>query len=427
MAFSVGPLVVRPKLAVSESYNDNLFFANQNQEAAFITDVTPGIDLRLGRLDADRVFRLNYTFNQYWFHGAPEIDTAQAHNLSLTGTIKGERLSSDTSFSLGLMNTIYGGYEAFSQGAVVGSRNIERLTYGVTESLRYRVSDKTSAYGRFTLSELDFRAVGTYYDQNVWQVLGGVGYQLRPKVQLLSELYYGQTASNPNVPYSAWLDGLPNSLPTFIYTVKPAHMETVGGYLGATLAFTTKLTGTVKLGYEQSDRKAWIGYPEVGPSLIAAGSGPVSVGAPVVGASLTSAITERTSATLSYNRKTGASVQTTATVYTGDNFNLQLRHVMGTAHPWIFTLGGNYGLNQYEPYTRLLALTVPGSPPVVTEREVPGSNSDFLGANVGVTYQPQPWLGASLGYRYSNSKTSTGGGSVDYSVNEVYFAVNIGY
>jgi len=399
MAFSVGPFVLRPKLTVSETYNDNIFYDVQDEESAFITGVTPALEVRLGRIDADRVFRLGYNFNQYWYHGTEDIDTAQAHNVTLSGTIKGDRLSSDTAFFLGFMNTIYGGYEAFGQGASLVSRNIDRFSWGLNQALQYRFGERTSVHGRFTLNDLDFQQEGAYYDQMTWKILGGVGYAIRPKVQGLAEVYYGQTASDPNLSLTP---GLPPSL--WVYTFEPDKLETVGGYAGARLTFTTKLTGTVKVGYEQSHRGEW------------AGSEAIEVGAPVGNIALTSAFTQRTSATLSYDRSTGTSVQATAGVYTGDRFSLQLRQVLGTTHPWIITAGGTYGLNQYDERRTPLGIVT-----------YPDYKSDFIGANVGLAYQPQPWLGAALNYRFSHRTTDSAGSTVDYTVNEVTLAVSVGY
>ncbi len=388
LAFSVGPLVVRPRVGVSETYNDNLFYNSGAEESAFITGVTPAVDVRLGRLDGDRILHFKYDFNQYWYHGVDMIDTAVAHNLALTGTWRGSRFLSDTAFSFGFMDTVYGGYESFEQGAVGSGSNVERTTLNLSQRLRYQISQKTAAYGRFTLNDLDFdeSQYSSFYDRNEWRITGGFGYQVRPKVEAIGEVHYGQTSRDPNMPL----------------VDKPPHQETIGGFLGANLSFTTKLSGTAKVGYEQVNAEP----NEVGADL--------DYGAPIAHVSLTSALTERSSATLSYDRRTGASVSSTASAYTSDYLRLQYRHALGTAHPVICTVGGSYGLNSYES-----RITAAG--------RQPGYDRDILGANASIAYQPRPWFTVGLYYKYTQSDGSSPWAGVDYAVNEVTLALSLGY
>lgn len=434
MAFSAGPVVIHPKLTVAESYNDNIFYTSSSPQSAFITGVTPGIDFRLGRLDSDRVFHLNYAFNEYWYHGSPDIDTAQAHNLGFTSTIKGNRLSSDTSVNVAFMNTIYGGVEAFNSGALASSRNIDRFTLDLSQTLRYQTSEKTSGYVSFSLRDLDFRAVVPNYDQNIWKILGGFAYQLRPKVGIFGEIYYGQTANDPNYSYSNWLDGLPGTLGSYTYTVKPPHVDTVGGYVGANIEITTKLTGRLKVGYEQSNRPEYLGgnnffvpgVPDV-PFEIATGGSAIDLGAPVAGVSLKSAITERLSATIGYDRMTRASVTKAAAAYTSDIVRLQLQQILGNAHPWFLNLEANYNLNSYDNFDQIYAINVPGVGSGIVSRPVPSQTSNLVGVGASVAYQATPWLTGVLGYRYLNQHSKGASSSVDYDVNEVYFAISLGY
>lgn len=391
LAFRAGPFVVRPSLSVSETYNDNLFYnsggVSGEKESAFLTGVTPGVDVRLGQLGGDRVFHFKYDFNHYWYHGVEQVDTALAHDFGLTGTWRGNRLSSDTTLSMQLMDTVYGGYEGFVDGAEYVGANVERTTLRLDQRLRYQISQKTSAYGRFMLSDLTFEEspYRDYNDQNRWMVTLGSGYQIRPKVEALGEVHYGQTASDPHNPL----------------TDKPPHRETLGGFVGANLDFTERLQGTVKVGYEQAQAEP----NERGEEL--------DYGAPIANISLTSVLTERSSATLAYDRRTGASVSTSASAYTIDNFRLNYRHALGTGHPVILSAGVNLGLSSYEPRE-------------TRSRRIPGYERTYYGANLGVAYQPRPYLTTGLYYRYTQSD-STSSTSVDYSVNEVTLAVSLGY
>ena len=435
MAFSAGPVVIHPKLAVTESFNDNIFYSGQNPESAFITGVTPAVDFRLGRPDGDRVFSLNYAFNEYWYHGSPQIDTAQAHAIGFAGTIKGNRLSSETALNLAFLNTIYGGVEAFESGALASSRNIDRTTGDLRETIRLQTTEKTSAYTTFTVQDLDFRTSIPYYDNNTWRILGGFSYKARPKLGLFGEVYYGQSASNPNVTYSNWLDGLPDSLGLYTYTVKPPHFETLGGFAGANLELATRLTGQVKVGYEQSSRDEYVGGGDLfvpgvidQPFEISTGGSAIDLGAPVASVSLKSSITERTTATLSYNRGTHASVTTSAAAYTRDAFRLQFQQVLGNSRPWFVDLELNLNLNDYAQFDQIYTLNVPGVGSGVVRHPAPAHSSRLMGIKTSLAYQPAPWLVALVGYRYLNQHSDgSSGGGVDYDVNEVYVSVSLGY
>lgn len=386
LAFSVGPFVVKPRVALAEEYNDNLYYQSTGQVSDWITSIGPGVDIRLGRPEAENVFHLLYGYNHYWYAANGQAD-GDAHNLTLNGTVRHNRLTSITTGTLGYMNTIYGGLQAVADGSEIlyQSANVERLPYSLNQSLTYQISEKTDVHGTFRLSGIEYQQnqplAFSYFSQNQWRGLAGAGYKVRPKVQALAEVYYGQTANNPNSPTQ----------------IKPPHMETVGGYAGATIAFTEKLSGTLKGGYEES-----IFGGEEG-----------SFGAPVASVSLTSRLREKTSLALGYNRTTAVSVQSsyqgTPYAYVSDVFTFSVAQAVGTVRPWFFTLGASYNSNAYE--TGVLK----------------GASSDYLGFNFGVGYQVTQWLVANLAYIYTHSTSEQNQSSVDYSVNRVTLSASIGY
>jgi len=303
MAFSVGPVVVKPHLAISETYDDNvLYSASGNKESAFSTTVAPSVTLRLGREGAENRITFNYVYSQFWYHdGPPSLDTAMSHNLGLNAAFQRNRLSAQTSFTLAFMDTVYGGYESFDQGALTRSSTVERIAYGLTQNLGYRFSEKIEGHGSFSFNATDFRDPGAYYDQETWRLVGGAGYFVRPKIRLFTEVHYAQTSSDPNLSLMA----------------KPPDMDTLGVSFGVGFPISDRLSGSAQVGYEQN---TW--DDDQG-----------DFGALTANLSVTAKLTDKTTATLSYNRSGSASIQAYASAYVGDRFALNLAQTIGNVRP----------------------------------------------------------------------------------------------
>src|SRR5262249_54218134 len=47
--FRAGPLTLRPQVGISEVYNDNVFYLAKSPVSDFITAISPGLKLQLGR------------------------------------------------------------------------------------------------------------------------------------------------------------------------------------------------------------------------------------------------------------------------------------------------------------------------------------------------------------------------------------------
>lgn len=379
MVFSVGPVVVKPHLALSETYDDNVLYSGAGKESAFITTVTPSVNLRLGREGAENRITFNYAFSHLWYlDGPPSLDTAVSHNISLNAAFQRNRLTAQTSFTFAATDTVYGGYESFVQGEVgiVGSRNVERLIYGFNQNLGYQFSEKIEGHGSFNYTGTDFLDAGTYYDQGTWRVTGGAGYYVRPKIRVFSEVHYAQTSSDPNLSTIA----------------KPPDMDTLGASVGVGFPLSDRLSGSAKIGYENN---VW--DDDQG-----------DFGALIADLSVTAQLTDKTTATLSYNRSGSASIQSYASGYVGDRFALGLGQSIGTVRPVGLSLGISYGVNTYET------------------GGIQGLSQDYFGVNFGISYSPMAWMQTALSYSYSKT-SSDATSAIDYDSNRVMLTISIGY
>ena len=51
LAYSIGPLTLRPQLEIAQRFDNNLFYTSDGQINDFITLITPGINLSVGKAD----------------------------------------------------------------------------------------------------------------------------------------------------------------------------------------------------------------------------------------------------------------------------------------------------------------------------------------------------------------------------------------
>ena len=73
LTFSVGPVSVRPQLGLSEVYNDNIFYLAEDPESDFISSISPGLKLQLGRVEENYLW-LNYTLEQLLYAENRDLD-----------------------------------------------------------------------------------------------------------------------------------------------------------------------------------------------------------------------------------------------------------------------------------------------------------------------------------------------------------------
>lgn len=382
MAYRAGPVLLRPHLTVAEQYNDNLFYESGGpQTDDFITMVTPALDLQIGRSGTAFDLGVVYSYTQLFYTQNPYVEDASEHRGTIAATLSGERLRFSLTGSASYANTIYGGYESFEFGGLiflVRAPNVERFNYAFSSGLDYSLSPKTSLHGGLSLNGLDFLEYTRFYDVNSWRATVGGGYKIRPKISAVTELFYGQSATDPNRPL------LGPMLP------KLPHLETLGALVGARGEITPNISGSLKVGYQQNSY------------------GEDDFGDPVYQGDLSWKMSEKSQLGLNYARTSSASAQSGA-AYTRDNVGLQFQQVIGTRRPWFVSLGATYSHNQYE-----------GDGPSRNR------DADYYSVNMGVFYQVKLWLKTGLAYQYTQT-VSDSESFVDYEINQVTVSVSIGY
>ncbi len=378
LVYNFGPVRVRPHLTVSGKYDDNIFYQGNKSspgvsaEDDFITTVSPSVNFQLGRLQGNHIL-LNYEMDQALYARRNDQDHRD-HLLSLNTRLQGNRLSLDGSDSVQFLSGILGG--SLVQTNTQNAR-VDRVAFLDHYRLEYDLSEKISTYVEGSYDATDYQKGTALYDANSLRGTGGFAFRITPKIRLFGEGYYGQSAINPN---------RTNDL-------KGPHLDIVGGFIGASGDFHPKLTGSVKVGYETRSFS----------------NNSAESSSPVVEASLTGRINDKTTAVLSYSRHSSVSVQAASQSYASDVVTAELDRVLSADGKLVARLGGNFQNDVYENVGTF-----------------GGRNDKSYRANVALVYNIQLWLSTSVAYEFEKF-VSSDRAVIDYNVNRVTVRVSVGY
>jgi len=330
--------------------------------------VVPGISLQLGRDEASHV-SLSYEETSLLYAKHPS-QNASDHSVRLMTQYAGAKVSVNGLDQLEVLSSIYGG------GSTLGVR-LNRITMADTYTLTYRATEKTSTYIRGVHSRVDFSGNVPLYDYDTLRGILGGSYQFSPKLNLLSEIYYGQSSSTPNL--STLRDG--------------PYTWTLGGFLGARGEFSSKLTGSLKAGFESH------GY----------GNGDSAPSSPVFEGAVTYRISERTGLSLQYFRSSEVSVEFAEYSYYRDRVVFHVDQMLGQSGKLVASGNVEYELDSYDR----TALR-------------PTRNDDRLRLNASLSYQIKLWMVAALNYDFERFSSDVPG-VINYNVNRVGTQLSIGF
>ena len=376
LVYGVGSVRVKPHLALAEEYDDNIFFRPDKpipaspfpRVADFLTVVSPGVNLQLGRNEANHV-TFDYTMDQSFYLDQTAQDHRN-HSFFLNTHLAGNRIKLDGNDRVQFLSDILGG--ALNQG-----QRVDRKAFFDDYRIEYALSGKTSVYLEGALEATDYKRGTLLYDENTILGTGGFAFGIGSRMRLFGEVHYGQTATSPN----------DRTLPD------GPHADRYGGYVGASGVFNSRLSGSLKVGYEALEFS----------------DGSRGSSSPVVEASLTQKFSDRTVVSLTGSRRNSISVQIGSSAYTADLVTLQLSQMITLDGKLQAVAMGSLENDQYENIG------------VFTSRH------DLLyRAGFALNYNIRLWLKASLLYDYEKFDTNSNL-SFDYDDNRVTFRVSVGY
>ncbi len=329
------------------------------------------MNFQLGRQEGNRIV-LRYEMDQA-FYARNDVQDHRDHLLSLITHLQGHRISLDGNDSVQFLSGILGGGFGVGQSG----QRVDRTTFLDHYRLEYRLSEKLSSYADGSYDATDYKEGTSLYDANTWRGTVGFAFNVTPKVRVFGEGYYGQSAVDPNRSIDP----------------KGPHLDTLGGFIGASGEFHPKLTGTVKGGYETRSY----------------GNSSDEIATPVVEASLTGKIDDKTTASLNYSRRSSVSVQTANQSYASDVVTAGLGRVLSSDGKLVARLGGSFELDTYEDFGAFSR-----------------RNDKHYRASFGLTYNLQLWLSTSIAYEFEKY-VSSDRTIIDYDVNRVTLRVSVGY
>jgi len=377
LVYSFGPVHVRPRVTVSGRYDDNIFFQGNKSLAGvtaqddFITTVSPSLNFQLGRLQGNHI-QVSYEMDQS-LYARNNAQDHRDHLFSLNTRLQGNRVSLEGSDDVQILSGILGG----GFGLNGSGQRVDRTAYLNHYRLEYGFTEKISAYVEGTHDATDYEKGTTLYDANSLRGTGGFAFKIAPKIRVFGEGYYGQSATDPNRSVDP----------------KGTHLDTVGGFIGASGDFHPKLTGSVKVGYETRSFS----------------NSSADEASPVVDTSLTGRINDKTTAVLSYSRRSSVSVQAASQSYASDIVSASLDRVLSSDGKLVARLGGNFQNDEYEK-----------------SGTFSGRNDKSYRASFSLIYNIQLWLSTSLGYEFEKY-VSNASSIIDYDVNRVTLRVSVGY
>jgi hypothetical protein len=370
LLFSKDPFLLKPQFSVSETFNDNIFYRDEDPISDFITTVSPGLDLQVGSQDYN-FLKLSYRYDQLLYARETSQNAGQ-HRIGITDHFEYSRFTLSGLDRIEMLSSPLGGGISFR------GEKVSRTTYYDLYQLAYDLSEKTSPYAEVSHSTTDFEEGVPLYDYTTLQGTLGFAYKAFSRTSFFGEFYYGQTSSDPNellAPY-----------PTATF---------YGAFLGARGNFTEKLTGMLKVGYELRSYD----LEDSGTS-----------GLPVVEMNLTEQFSERTTFTLDYAHRQLESVQFTASAYTIDSVFFGVVQQIGNEDRFRARLNAGYSQSSFEPNPVYL-----------------GDRTDHLiSAGLTVSYDFKLWLRGYLGYNFEYLDSTTPV-VFDYEVNRVTLGITLGY
>ena len=408
LKFDWGKWQLKPKFSAVSLYTDNFQYRPSSlAESDNLLQFSPGFDIQYGSSDYNHA-TFGYTHDQVVYVNHSNYNTSQDHlnfGLDLTynrWNLRGTDQLDFLSSFIGVANT---------RRTVLINRkpwkDVYTLTFDATERLRpYVVAYHNS---------IEYDPSSGYYNTELYRGSLGSSYILTSRVKLFGDLYYGQEAPSKTSEFQ----------PPVYYNVF------YGGGFGATGQFTTRLSGTVRFGYELRS------VPN-NPAI-------KDTGSPVVALDLTYRPTQYSQILLTGTRSTSVSA-TTPTTSVESKVRLSVIQYVTSDLKWSLQFDASVSLIDLTDRT-ITGLLIPF--PIVTPSG-PGTISIFSSALTGrsdknyslglsVNYTPNRWLRASLGFtheeytfsyhdqKYAYFAGSNLNGLQPYQVNSVALQVSIGF
>jgi hypothetical protein len=381
----------------------------RQQESDLITTVTPGLQVQYGAPAGNKV-NLSGQFDEVTYLQHRSDNTTQSH-MAIGTIFDSGAFSFRGNDRLNFLSSLLGGGSGYGAlGVLVNAR-----TWDDTYNFRLDLSDKTSLYATAVHTDVDYDPGTAILDFNTLMGTVGAAYSPAAKLALTTEGSYGQTAVAGN---------------SAVREVGP-HSQFMGVNIGAKGEFTPKIEGSVKAGLEFRD---FPGLADTHSTL-----------SPVFDLAITYNVTLKTIVTLDYSRRTDVSSNYGAQSLSADSFTLTVQESLGPTGKWILTGRTTGYLREFSSVqlpVPILATDARGN--LLFDQigravysSVSGDyarSETIISFGIQVSYQPRPWLTASISYdfdqytsRLKDPRVASLHPFIDYVDNRATFRIAIGF
>lgn len=399
----IGNVSLRPSFQISETYNDNIFFRENEKEEDWISAVSGGAVVLLGKpQESSLLAGYEYTHNFFRDHSD---QNSSVHGASLAGNISSGRVTLIPDILFNSSSSPLSGYQRFRYNPITGALQpldelLVKTSYlNGTVKAKFDISRKTFAIteGRYNSRKYGYSEESEEFTENLpvsdyknIRFRQGFGFQIRPKVSLSAHGFFG----NLKIDRSSRPDD---------------ERRYFGGGLSAEGDFTDRLTGEVDFSIERGSitgRLDIIGTPLPSETYVR----------PVVEMSLKYRIGKDIFPQLDYIRKTLVGNQIDGSPGVSNQFGLSVLKPFGRRKNWLVRASGNMEFVDWK------------------SGDFEGHSAENLNAALTVQYRIQEWLHSSLLYSWQSFSYDDRGfwwerrpGVVDYGVNTITWIVRAGY
>lgn len=376
----------QPQLDVAEAYTDNVTYAQGVGKIADLQSTfSPGVRILGGDPQGNRAaVELTHDETLYFDHSG--FNYRQNH-FKGNAVYSTSRLTFEPTESYEQLSGFLGG--VIGQSGVINLAPRQRDVWSGTLRTTYAWTDRTQIYVDFSHYLTDWAKDVALYDYtNLRGALGG-RYEATDRIQFFSEAFYGQTGITANQ----------------LFQTPGVASATYGAFIGSSGQFTSRFSGTAKVGMENRD------FFETGRT---------GVLIPAFDLDLRYQFSEVTYLKLQYSRRTSPSLNLGGQNVTSDSVSLTASHLLDEVGVWEVRGSLTYQLSDY------------------SNTALPGLSStarkdDFTSADLGVYFHPRPWLTASVGYAFEYYHVNFANPSLalrsqtGYQANRVFLNLSLGF
>lgn len=368
LVYEVGPAVILPNLGVSSLYDtDVLLGTTPSEQSDFIIATRPELKMQLGAEDMDYL-TVQYAPN-YLKYFDTDFLTRIDHYFGLNLNIERPKTTITGASTGSKLGGFIGQFQNFA------ATPTDRITHRHKYRILQNISGKTSGSLAFSYAVQDYEDDSPLIDIDDWRVTTGGVYDYSEKMDLLAEVFYGQSSTGAN---SATVNAGPSA-------------SRMGFFLGSEAEFTPKLQGDVRVGFQD----------------FSVDNSSVSNSSIVVESSLSYELSAMSQIGLNLSRSAQQNIQAAATIMQFTDVGLNYSQMLDAAGRWGLNSSFRYRFTTFDGAT-------------FASRE-----DNYFTIAAGINYIAKDWFRAGLSYSYTDLSTSFGG--LDYGVHRVGLDFVIGY